>query len=94
MTKRWTLLAVLLVMVRAVHAQDVDEMDNDGVLNQEFQRQQQPARIACGIAAPKQQICDALSHPSSRRAMRVPIDSECVFDARSSMHFCGYANAR
>ena len=53
-----------------------------------------PGRIACGTTAPKQSICDNLRPPQSRRSMRLPLDSECVQDTNSGLHFCGFQGAR
>lgn len=94
MTRRWASLIISLAIISVVKAQETEDVLEDGEQFQRYQRQQQPGRIACGAATANQKICDALSHPSSRRAMRVPVNSECVLDARSGMHFCGYANAR
>lgn len=58
------------------------------------QLQLQPGRIACGTTAPNQAICDSLSHPTSRRAMRVPVESECVRESRSGGYFCGFSGAK
>ncbi|CDR41501.1 RHTO0S06e02410g1_1 [Rhodotorula toruloides] len=53
----------------------------------------QPGRFPCGVAVPNQRACDALSHPTARRGLLVPIDSECVAAGQSG-YFCGWAGAR
>lgn len=55
--------------------------------------QQQPGRVPCGTTAPDQSVCDRLEHPASQRAIRIPIGSECVQDARSGGYYCGYSGA-
>lgn len=52
----------------------------------------QAGRIQCGKNSPKQHICDALVPPTSRRSMKIPLNSECVRDPAGG-YFCGYAGA-
>ncbi|ORY89660.1 hypothetical protein BCR35DRAFT_300067 [Leucosporidium creatinivorum] len=54
----------------------------------------QSGRIKCMKGSqPNQAVCDQLQPATSRRAMRVPIDSECHQDAYSGDWFCGFAGA-
>ncbi|GAA6017102.1 hypothetical protein JCM8202_005906 [Rhodotorula sphaerocarpa] len=53
----------------------------------------QPARFPCGLSTPNQQVCDLLSHPTTRRGVLVPIDSECV-KAGATGYACGWAGAQ
>ncbi|GAA5988110.1 hypothetical protein JCM10908_002066 [Rhodotorula pacifica] len=53
----------------------------------------QPGRFPCGKASPNQQACDLLSHPTARRGVLVPLDSECV-SAGASGFACGWTGAR
>lgn len=53
----------------------------------------QPGRFPCGRTSPNQQVCDLLSHPTARRGVLVPIDSECV-SAGASGFACGWSGAR
>lgn len=56
--------------------------------------QAQAGRIKCNQGSrPHQAICENLEAPSSRRGMRVPLDSQCHQDTHSGDWFCGYAGA-
>ncbi|GAA5943474.1 hypothetical protein JCM1841_003057 [Sporobolomyces salmonicolor] len=51
-----------------------------------------PGRFPCGTLEPNQRLCDLLSHPTARRSISVPVDSECV-EADGAGFFCGWAGA-
>ncbi|GAA5906017.1 hypothetical protein JCM5296_005683 [Sporobolomyces johnsonii] len=51
-----------------------------------------PGRFPCGTVEPNQRVCDLLSHPTARRSIGVPVDSECV-EADGAGFFCGWAGA-
>ncbi|GAA6052079.1 hypothetical protein JCM3770_006620 [Rhodotorula araucariae] len=53
----------------------------------------QPGRFPCGTTSPNARVCELLSHPTARRGLLVPVDSECV-SAGSAGYFCGWAGAR
>ncbi|KAM0756479.1 hypothetical protein T439DRAFT_282484 [Meredithblackwellia eburnea MCA 4105] len=46
--------------------------------------QQRPGRIPCGTTTADQQVCDLLSQSASRKSMKLPFRSECVWDATNS----------
>ncbi|GJN91400.1 hypothetical protein Rhopal_004421-T1 [Rhodotorula paludigena] len=48
----------------------------------------QPGRFPCGSSAPNQRTCESLSHPTARRGIIVPVDSQCATDAQCDFGSC------
>ncbi|GAA5861261.1 hypothetical protein JCM1840_003133 [Sporobolomyces johnsonii] len=47
-----------------------------------------PGRFPCGTVEPNQRVCDLLSHPTARRSIGVPVDSDCSSDSQCDFGHC------